>query len=359
MRCEGVEGWGIDVLPGLECSTSDATYHQDIHIPDNLQFFKQYVEPVVLGLILPIAALGNGLLLCIFIRHPEMRTGPNACILNLSIGDCLSLMVNLQLTYWDILNVSWQMGVWMCKVFMSAKDLAVFVVPLSAQRYSLAARSFQKHRGRCGFSERTTTSMFILAVWVLALGFALPAFLTATVDTRCLYTAPDDGYIRRTWTIQLFVFCVIPFFVICFFNLRTAHHLKQSVRNMPGENQTTVQAEGRNRVANMVVALTTVFCVSYVPNFLLRVLFVWSVIEHDSEATFAISFMTFCLFFCNTCFNPIALFSMSTTYRHLFLQHLLCRRTNNAESQNTAPPPQGELPLRLLRHTSQTVRPQQ
>ena len=361
--CDDVEGTWIDVLPGLECNTSVAMYHHDTHIPDNLHFFKQYVEPIILGFILLTGSLGNGFLLCIFIHHPEMRTGPNACILNLSIGDCLCLLVNLPLSYWDILNVSWQMGVWMCKVFMAAKDLTVgvtvfSVVALSAQRYSIAARSFQRNRGLCGLSEGTTTALFILAVWALALGFALPAFLTATVDTRCLYTAPDDEYIRRTWTIQLLVFCVIPVFVICFFNLRTAHHLKQSVRNMPGENHTTVQAEGRKRVANMVVVLTTVFCVSYVPNFLLRVLFVWSVIEHDSQVTFALSFMSFCLFFCNTCFNPLALFSMSTTYRHLFLQHLPCRRTNNAESQTTPPPPQGELPLRLLRHTSQTVRPQ-
>lgn len=362
--CADGKGTWFDVLPGLECNTSVSIYQPDIHVPDNLQFFKLYVEPVILGLILLTGALGNGFLLCIFIRHPGMRTGPNACILNLSIGDCLSLLVNLPLSYWDILNVSWQLGLWPCKVFMASKDLTVgvtvfSVVALSAQRYHIAARPFRRSHGICGFSERKTTALIILAVWGLALGFALPAFLTATVDTRCLYTAPDHKYLRRTWTIQLLVFCVIPVFVICFFNLRTAQHLKESVHNMPGENQTTVQAEGRSRVANMVVVLTIVFCVSYVPNFLLRVLFVWSVIEHDSEVTFAISFMSFCLFFCNTCFNPIALFSMSTTYRHLFLQYLPCRRMDNAVSQNAPPPPQGEIPLRLLIHPSQRIRSQQ
>jgi Leucine-rich repeat (LRR) protein len=351
MTCsDNYDVWS-NILPALECNTSVLIVNeQDTFTPDNLQFFKQYVEPIILGLIFMVGALGNGFLLYIFMSHPELRTGPNACILNLAVGDCLSLVVNLPLSYWDIMNVSWELGLATCKVFMAARDLTVgitvfSVVALSAQRYSVASRSFQKTQGICGFTEHTTTTILILLVWGLALGFALPAFVTATVDTRCLYTSPDDEYIRRTYMIQLLVFCVFPVFVISFLNLMTAHYLKESVRSMPGERQATVQAEGRSRVANMVVVLTAVFCVSYIPNFLLRVLFVWSVLEPDSELTFIITFISFCLFFCNSCFNPIALFSMSTTYRDLFFRHLQCGRTVSKEGP---PLTQGDIPLRLL-----------
>jgi hypothetical protein len=97
---------------------------------------------------------------------------------------------------------------------MAARELTVgvivfSVVALSAQRYTIAARSFQNNRRICGFSESKTSAILMLLVWGLALMFALPAFLTATVDT-CLYTAPDDEYLRSTWTIHLLVFCVIP-----------------------------------------------------------------------------------------------------------------------------------------------------
>jgi Leucine-rich repeat (LRR) protein len=357
MPCADVYDTWSNILPGLECNTSGlATYDPDTFTPDNLQFFKQYIEPIILGLILTIGALGNGLLLYIFTCHPELRTGPNACILNLAVGDCLSLAVNLPLSYWDNMNVSWELGLITCKVFMAARDLTVgitvfSVVALSAQRYSVASRSFQKTRGICGFSEHKTTGMLILLVWGLALGFAVPAFLTATVDIRCLYTAPDNEYIQRTYTIQLFIFCIIPVFVISFLNLMTAHHLKESIHNMPGERQATVQAEGRSRVANMVVVLTAVFCVSYLPNFLLRVLFVWSALEPDSELTSVISFISFCLFFCNSCFNPVALFSMSTTYKNLFFKHLQCGHT---VSQDGPPLTQGDIPLRMLHASRKT-----
>jgi hypothetical protein len=152
MPCSDVDDALINVLPGLQCNAAAVTYNQGILIPDNLVFFKQYVEPISLGLILLFGDLGNGFLIFIFISHPDMRTGPNICIINLAIGDCLSPILNLPLRYWDILNVSWDLGVAMCKLFMAARDVTVgvtvfSVVALSAQRYAIAARSFQNDRG--------------------------------------------------------------------------------------------------------------------------------------------------------------------------------------------------------------------
>jgi hypothetical protein len=57
------------------------------------------------------------------------------------------------------------------------------------------------------------------------------------------------------------------------------------------------------------------------------------------------SFMSFCLFFCNSCFNPIAFFSMSTTYRHMFLKHFRCCRTASQSAPSLFP---GDIPLSVL-----------
>jgi hypothetical protein len=69
----------VSMLPSLECNTTAVTYDQD-NIPDNLMFFKRYVEPIILGLILLVGALGSGFILHNLISHPDMRTGPNTCI---------------------------------------------------------------------------------------------------------------------------------------------------------------------------------------------------------------------------------------------------------------------------------------
>jgi uncharacterized protein Veg len=101
----------------------------------------------------------------------------------------------------------------------------------------------------------------------ICIGLRSSCFLTATVDNRCTYTVPNDEYLRRTLTFHLLVFYVIPMCVPCFFNFKTAHHLKESIRNVPGERQVIVQAGGRRRVANMAVVLTTVLCVTYASSF--------------------------------------------------------------------------------------------
>ncbi|KAJ4440247.1 hypothetical protein ANN_08386 [Periplaneta americana] len=188
-----------------------------------------------------------------------MRTGPNVCILNLALGDFLSLVVNLPLSYWDIVH---------------------------------------RDQGLCGLFQHKTMLMYTLLVWGIASGLALPTLYTATVDVRCL----------------------------------TARLLKQSAKEMPGETQLSA-AQGREKVANMVVVLTLVFSVSYVPNFLLRVLFAWAVSEHDSDFTFFVSFASFCLFFLNSCFNPIALLSISIPIRDLFLKYIRWHRLKTKDTQ--------------------------
>jgi hypothetical protein len=296
---------------------------------DELEFFKESSEPSILGLIFFIGVLGNGFLLFIFARHPKMCSGPNVYLLNLAVSDLLNLIVNLPLSYWDILYGSWELGLPVCKLFMGMRDLTVGVtvfcmVALSMQRYYVVVHSFTEHRGVWGMSEQKTVLLSVLLVWGLAFGFALPTFLTATVERRCFFSPYGIEYTQRTWAIQLIVYCVIPVLIIAVLYVRTACHLKDSVKNMPGERQAAVQARGRNRVANMVIILTVVFSLSFIPNFVLRVLFVWSVIETTSITTYLMSFVSFCLFFCNSCFNPIALIYMSTTFKDLFFRYIHC-----------------------------------
>jgi hypothetical protein len=65
---------------------------------------------------------------------------------------------------------------------------------------------------------------------------------------------------------------------------------------MPGEKQLTAQDDSRKRVANMVVVITAMFSVHYVPNFWLKVFFMWALLEADSGFMFLMSFILFYLF---------------------------------------------------------------
>ncbi|KAJ4439883.1 hypothetical protein ANN_08012 [Periplaneta americana] len=326
-----------DILSKLECSNLHSTMEYMPSV-DLLEVFKNYIEPCVLSLILLCGIVSNGFLVFLFLWHPDLRAGPNAYSVSMTVGDLLSLVLNLPLSYWDILHGTWELGLTMCRIFMSFRDLTVgvsvfSVVALSVHRYRVVVRSFSKHRGMCGLPEHETVQLCILLVWGLALGFALPTFLTATVETRCYYAPYGVEYLQRTWTIQLFVYCILPVIVITALHLRMVQHMKESVRALPGVPQDTVQSRGRMRVANMVIVLTAVFCLSFVPNFLLRVLFIWSVLEHESVTIVVVSFISFCLFFCNSCFNPIALIYMSSAFRSKFKKYICGQKKEDTAPQ--------------------------
>ncbi|XP_069692856.1 slit homolog 2 protein-like [Periplaneta americana] len=334
-RCNNSNKYWVLTLSNLTCRDEFKLTDSETEDFEKFLFFKRHVEPVVLGTIFLIGAVWNVFLLAIFVLNPEMRSGPNACILNLAVGDLLSLVVNLPINYVHSIYDSWQLGILMCKTFKYVTDLTVgitvfSVVALGLQRYGATVKSFPKRK-----SCQITTDKYIISIWVLALGLAVPSFILATVEDRCL-SGPaihENNYTRVVWftLTQLAVYCVVPICTIVYVNIRIACHLVDSAQNVPGESTAADLASGRSRAARMVVVLMAVFCLSYGPTFIVRALLLWPVLDHHSEVTLYIGFVCYCLFFCNACFNPIALYCMSTTFRNLFKKYLTCGRSASSQ----------------------------
>ncbi|KAJ9599312.1 hypothetical protein L9F63_010206 [Diploptera punctata] len=286
-------------------------------------FFKNYIEPTVLIIILLLGISTNGFLLFITLSQSNMRTKQNACIINLAITDILSLIFNIPLSYYDTINVRWELSETMCKIFIMIKDIVVAanifsIVVLCIERF-LVARSFKKLKRTCS-SDDQFTIWFLMLVWVSAVVISLPAYFFAAVYTRCLSCRPDNQeFIRRIWSFQFIVCCVIPSIGVTVINVMTSLHLKESVRRIPGAIKPNIQASNRQNVANMMIVLSVIFIISYTPNFILRLLVAWAVV--DIQNIFVTSFFSFCLFFCNAVFNPISLFIMSSKFKSSALRY--------------------------------------
>ncbi|XP_069675892.1 uncharacterized protein [Periplaneta americana] len=345
------------VIPFLNCNSSQTMYedrfvhefkvpsiesHEDVFFKygdtnRNAFFFKQYIEPPIIWFIFTAGVLGNILLFFALYKSNEICKGHNVYILNLALGDILSLVVNIPLSYLDSRHISWDLGASLCNIFMGVRDISVgvnifSVVMLSAHRYRLIVKSFSRRTTVCGLSEQNTKFLSVLVVWAVATGLAFPAFVTAKVDYTCQYTYPDVDYIQRTWIIQLLVYCIIPVCLIGFLSARTALFLKKSVQSIPGEQRLDRQVTSRSRLANTVIVLTVIVCLSYVPNYLLRVLVVWSVIEPQSEPVFYTCFLSYCLFFSISCFNPLAFLYLGPRFRESFIWCLRPCRTREAQT---------------------------
>lgn len=339
-RCgspDQVSGLWWDVLRQAQCKNNEVRFmgdyrsvaHEVVHRDDELEKywnFLKYGQTSVYAILFLIGTIGNTTLMIIIACNKRMRTVSYAYILNLAVGDLLSLTMNLPLYQAMVLSRHWVMGEFLCK-------MAVFLRPLSIGvcGFSVTVLSVQRYYATLGslrLSTRLTTFKTILAVWIIAICCALPSSFSVHVDTNMMCTSDNIEYYRMVDLFHLLTFCVIPLCVIVAMYSMTARHLLITARRMQAE------AKACKTLAKVVLGLTIVFFVSFVPYHVLWTVILWEIIPLEVEMTYVV-FTSSCLLVFNSCFNPVALYCTSLTFRKQFERYLLgCFRRENATFRN-------------------------
>jgi hypothetical protein len=296
---------------------------------------KKYINPVTQSIIFIIGCLGNGVLLAVFATHKDMRTPPNHMVLNLAVGDFLSLINNILL--YDILDVSggaWHYGLSLCRFYRFVRHLCLGVtvysiVVISAQRFFALRVFFKWHRYGCRLTKKYQSLLIIAFVWLLASVIAVPRTVYAGVynDTCLGYGLQDrDDYYRLVNSIDLVALCFFPLAIITVLSGLTARRIIDSVQDMPGETAGKLKVkQARLLSSNILISLVVVFAVCYVPFFLYTFLRAWFTLDVDNSTHQLIDFITFSLIFANACFNPIAVYLASRKYRFHMNKYLFCK----------------------------------
>jgi len=133
---------------------------------------------------------------------------------------------------------------------------------------------------------------------------------------------------------ELLVSCVLPLGVVAFSYVMTARHLVESSRSISEETQ-NAQLKTRRNTAKIVVGLTVVFLISYVPY---HVLWVYILCTEEKLLSFKITYIpnnsnsklrytyliSTCFLLINPCLNPVALFCTSSQFRQHLKRYLTC-----------------------------------
>jgi hypothetical protein len=160
------------------------------------------------------------------------------------------------------------------------------------------------------------------------------------VENMILYLTP---YYKLVVIFELLVSSVIPLCVITFTYTMTALHLKESSRSISEGSQNPQLNTCRN-TAMLVVGLTVVFMISYVPYHIL-----WNYVictesmDVYSSIYFNLDFGKYDVLYphlistyfllINPCLNPVALFFTSSPFRQLLKRYLTCCcKTNSPPS---------------------------
>jgi gastrin-releasing peptide receptor/ATP-dependent RNA helicase UAP56/SUB2 len=273
----------------------------------------------LLWILYTIAIAENGLLILIFIRHSEMRSDRNIIILNLAVADILSVLCNASLQIIFIYGGTFES----VKIYYRIMDLSLEVstgvciysiVVLSIQRYFAVIPTYRCRE--CGLSRRFNSTLFVFVLWSVG---CVPQIIHLTTNMSI-----------QAWAMRnLILYCVVPIVAIATFYLMTSWRLRQSVRKMPGEavRQETAR-HARVRSSNVLIALIAVFVISYTPIQVFRFIELWF---YGGGYLFDyVDLIAYSLLSLNSCFNPIALYVASGTFRRYYNKYI-CYSWKNSE----------------------------
>jgi hypothetical protein len=182
----------------------------------------------------------------------------------------------------------------------------------------------------------------ICGVWIVAAVFAVPSTLSKYLCEESAVLI-HITYIQLVVIFELLVSCVFPLCVIAFTYMKTARHLVDSSRSISEWTQNP-QLKTRRNTAKIVVGLTVVFVISYVPYHAFwtyvictRNLRIFSekvsdlLIYSNNELRYMYQISTSFLLI-NSCLNPVALFWTSSPFREHFKRYLTCFCKTNSTS---------------------------
>ncbi|PSN55483.1 hypothetical protein C0J52_02607 [Blattella germanica] len=314
--------------------------HKNLTLHQNMEILLVNARLAFVVIFLTLGMTGNLLLLVVFIKYKNMRTTANLMLINLTITDCMSLLINLPVAYYRSTNY-WQ-DVWSCRIFYYIRNIVVIastysIVMISLQRF-LAVKSFPK-AGGCTIGIKTKTFLMVTSVWLLGFLYGIPRLMYSSIEYgMCADVNIDIVHILVT-TDFILIF-IVPSILIVVFSIITASFIKASVKNGPGERTGQEQVKkDRMLSANILTGLAVLFVVSYFPNFIFYFLSHTIRAKLDISTYYALDTSVYYLQFANACLNPVALAIMSKKYRKYYLEILACCKIiplKMLESQSTS-----------------------
>jgi hypothetical protein len=296
---------------------------------------KQYELPVS-AVFFIFGTTGNIIIIMIITCNKDMRTVPNMYILNLAISDIIYLTVLFfEICSYRIHDLRLSSYI-LCAYFsfflhLSVGLTAYSIAMLSIQRYKVTAYPLHV----CVSSKPTwhATGATICGVWIVAALFAIPA---ARSEYLCgtTFFLWRTNYYQRVFIFQLLVSCVLPLCVIAFSYIMTARLLVESSCSLFEETQNS-RLNTRKSSAKVVLGLTFVFLISYVPfHFSEAYLFFGMNLDNSiykifEERLWAFTFEDFIPFLkilisVNSCLNPVTLCYTSLAFRRQLKRYLTC-----------------------------------
>jgi hypothetical protein len=303
----------------------------------DLYIFNRLYELPIVAILFIFGTTVNIILIIIITNNKDMRTVPNMYILNLAISDMIILTLLIYAACANRIPTLWVQNEFMCAFlpfcYRMAGGLTTYsIAVLSTQRYRVTV--YPLHVLALSKPKWRDTAAAICGVWIVAALFAVPG-----AQSQYLCNDPillwRRNYYPQVTLFHLLVTCVLPLCLIAFSYVNMARHLVESSRSLSEEKQNP-QLNTRKNTAKVVLGLTVVFLISYLPYHIWETYFYYFSIYLDIYTATSgdefvwvydvsnIPVIVHLLISISSCLNPVALFCTSISFRSEFKRYLTC-----------------------------------
>ncbi|XP_043482403.1 pyrokinin-1 receptor-like isoform X2 [Leptopilina heterotoma] len=306
-----------------------------------------YISIFITGII------GNVSTCIVIARNKSMHTATNYYLFSLAISDLLLLISGLPPEIWLIwLKYPYVFGECFCIIRGLAAETStnatvLTITAFTVERYVAICHPFLSHT----MSKLARAVKLILAIWLIALSFAVPQALqfglVETHGPESVMCMMKFIIFRHSFELSTFLFFIVPMTLITILyaliglKLRKSNALKrvrgrsENSRVTAGssriDRQRTCAGRSSRRVLKMLVAVVVAFFICWAPFHVQRLIAIYGTNSEDHMSSkgpmeeflyLLFTYLSGVLYYVSTTINPILYNIMSHKFREAFMETL-------------------------------------
>lgn len=225
---------------------------------DGLRNFSSAFLATLYSLVFILGFLGNGLVVCVLVKHRRQTNLTDLCLFNLALSDLLFVFTLPFFSHYVVVR-QWPFGDFMCR-FLSGCHHAgffssiFFMIVMTLDRYVVIMHTHKVARYR---TMRTGLALTV-SVWTLSLGVSLPSFIFTRVINESHGQDCDYPHESEVWNqYDIFASNVLGLVIPCVVMVICYSRIIPTLVNM--------KTAKKHRVVKLIVSIVVVFFVFWAP----------------------------------------------------------------------------------------------
>ncbi|XP_008430374.1 C-C chemokine receptor type 5-like [Poecilia reticulata] len=238
---------------------------------DDIRTFSKGFLVTIYTLVFILGFLGNGLVVCVLVKHRNQTNMTDMCLFNLAFSDLIFLLTLPFYSHYAMVG-KWTFGDFMCR-FLSCSHTTgffssiFFMVVMTLDRYMVIMYAHKVARYR---TTKTCFSLIVL-IWIMSVCVSLPTFVFTKLENdgetvSCFYGPDSEGWVYYDLFATNILGLVIPMLVMVACYSRIIPTLVK------------MRTAKRHRIVKLIISIMIVFFLFWAPYHISRFLkFLYSI----------------------------------------------------------------------------------